>query len=120
MCVEGDDNIVSCAFYEGFGSEYLERDLIFTGHKKGVVNVILASNPKMKLEGTNPDVDMEPNDFGRRFRPRACETDAPSRPGGIQCECSDDLYFTNGTDGVYWRPGRASCKYFWGSYLPLL
>lgn len=39
ICVEGDDNISSCAFYEGSGNEYLERNLIFTGHKKGVVNV---------------------------------------------------------------------------------
>ena len=37
--VEGDDTISSCAFYEGTGNEYLERNLIFTGHKKGVVNV---------------------------------------------------------------------------------
>ena len=39
--VEGDDAISSCAFYEGSGNEYLERNLIFTGHKKGVVNVSL-------------------------------------------------------------------------------
>lgn len=37
--VEGDDLISTCAFYEGSGNEYLERSLIFTGHKKGVVNV---------------------------------------------------------------------------------
>ena len=37
--VEGDDLISTCAFYEGSGNEYLERNLIFTGHKKGVVNV---------------------------------------------------------------------------------
>ena len=37
--VEGDDTISSCAFYEGSGNEYLERNLIFTGHKKGIVNV---------------------------------------------------------------------------------
>lgn len=37
--VEGYDTISSCAFYEGSGNEYLERNLIFTGHKKGVVNV---------------------------------------------------------------------------------
>lgn len=37
--VEGDEMISSCAFYEGSGNEYLERNLIFTGHRKGVVNV---------------------------------------------------------------------------------
>lgn len=39
ISVEGDDTISSCAFYEGSGNEYLERNLIFTGHKKGVVNI---------------------------------------------------------------------------------
>ena len=43
--VEGDDIISSCAFYEGSGNEYLERNLIFTGHKKGVVNVSLLLFP---------------------------------------------------------------------------
>lgn len=39
VCIEGDDAVLSCAFYEGSGNEYLERDLIFTGHRRGVVNV---------------------------------------------------------------------------------
>lgn len=39
VCLEGEEVIISCAFYEGLGNEYLERDLIFTGHKRGVVNV---------------------------------------------------------------------------------
>ena len=45
ICIEGDDAILSCAFYEGSGNEYLERDLIFTGHKRGVVNVNLQPFP---------------------------------------------------------------------------
>ena len=39
VCHEPDDMITACAFYEGSGNEYLERDLFFTGHKRGVVNV---------------------------------------------------------------------------------
>ena len=39
VCVEGDELVTSCAFYEGNGSEYLQRNLIFTGHRRGVVNV---------------------------------------------------------------------------------
>ena len=31
--------IVSCACYEGAGNEWLERDILFTGHKRGVVRV---------------------------------------------------------------------------------
>ncbi|KAL8804345.1 MAG: hypothetical protein Q9182_002627 [Xanthomendoza sp. 2 TL-2023] len=38
VCTE-DDVIVSCAFYEGSGNEYLERNLVFTGHRRGVVNI---------------------------------------------------------------------------------
>ena len=45
ICVEGDDMITSCAFYEGSGNEFLERNLIFTGHKRGVVNVSLLYPP---------------------------------------------------------------------------
>lgn len=37
--IENDDLISSSAFYEGSGSDFLERQLVFTGHKRGVVNV---------------------------------------------------------------------------------
>ena len=36
---ESSDTITACAFYEGSGNEYLGRNLIFTGHRRGVVNV---------------------------------------------------------------------------------
>ncbi|KAI4252235.1 MAG: hypothetical protein LQ352_004401 [Teloschistes flavicans] len=39
VCTE-DDIVVSCAFYEGSGNVYLKRSLVFTGHRKGVVNVM--------------------------------------------------------------------------------
>lgn len=38
VCTE-DDVITSCAFYEGSGKDWLKRQLIFTGHRRGVVNV---------------------------------------------------------------------------------
>lgn len=38
VCTE-DDVIASCAFYEGSGNDWLKRQLIFTGHRRGVVNV---------------------------------------------------------------------------------
>lgn len=34
-----DDQILSCAFYEGVSNEWMARELLFTGHKKGLVNV---------------------------------------------------------------------------------
>ncbi|KPM35037.1 Beige 1 [Neonectria ditissima] len=39
VCFEQDDYIHSCAFYEGAGNEWLENYLIFTGHRRGRVNV---------------------------------------------------------------------------------
>jgi len=36
---EQDDVITCCAFYEGVGNEWLEKNLILTGHRKGVVNI---------------------------------------------------------------------------------
>ncbi|KAI9731699.1 MAG: hypothetical protein M1834_004488 [Cirrosporium novae-zelandiae] len=38
-CDGNDDAVISCAFYEGAGNEWLERDIILTGHKRGVVNI---------------------------------------------------------------------------------
>lgn len=34
-----DDYVHSCAFYEGAGNEWVENCLVFTGHKRGRVNV---------------------------------------------------------------------------------
>lgn len=34
-----DDNVMSCACYEGAGPEWLERDIFFTGHSRGIVKV---------------------------------------------------------------------------------
>lgn len=39
VCIDQDDYVHSCAFYEGAGNEWLENYLIFTGHKRGRVNV---------------------------------------------------------------------------------
>ena len=39
VCISSDDRMTCCAFYEGAGNEWLERELIFTGHARGVVNV---------------------------------------------------------------------------------
>ncbi|KAI9692707.1 MAG: hypothetical protein M1820_009458 [Bogoriella megaspora] len=39
VCHAEDDFVASCAWYEGVGNEWLERELLFTGHKWGVVNI---------------------------------------------------------------------------------
>jgi hypothetical protein len=39
ICAEGDEMITACAFYEGAGHEYMQQSLVFTGHRRGVVNV---------------------------------------------------------------------------------
>ncbi|KAI1178927.1 beige/BEACH domain-containing protein [Nemania sp. FL0916] len=52
VCNEHDDYVHSCAFYEGSGNEWLEGFLIFTGHKRGRVNIWKRSikNGKWVLE----------------------------------------------------------------------
>ncbi|KAI1648773.1 beach-domain-containing protein [Daldinia loculata] len=39
VCSEPDDYVYSCSFYEGSGNEWLENYLIFTGHRRGRVNI---------------------------------------------------------------------------------
>ncbi|PGH19683.1 hypothetical protein AJ80_03838 [Polytolypa hystricis UAMH7299] len=39
VCEQADDSILSCAFYEGQSNEWLERELLFTGHRRGLINV---------------------------------------------------------------------------------
>ena len=36
---DATDNIISCTAYEGAGTEWLERYIVFTGHKHGIVRV---------------------------------------------------------------------------------
>ncbi|EME84725.1 uncharacterized protein MYCFIDRAFT_152935 [Pseudocercospora fijiensis CIRAD86] len=44
LCDREEEEILCCAFYEGAGSEYLERELILTGHAHGVANVWALTN----------------------------------------------------------------------------
>ncbi|KXL51468.1 hypothetical protein M433DRAFT_150591 [Acidomyces richmondensis BFW] len=39
ICDSEDDEMNCCAFYEGAGNEWIERELIFTGHSHGSANV---------------------------------------------------------------------------------
>ncbi|KAI0013823.1 beach-domain-containing protein [Xylariaceae sp. FL0662B] len=39
VCAEHDDFVHSCSFYEGSGNEWLENYLVFTGHRRGRVNI---------------------------------------------------------------------------------
>ncbi|KAI5201148.1 beach-domain-containing protein [Aureobasidium subglaciale] len=39
VCDAEDDEITCCAFYEGADNEWVERVLLFTGHRRGIVNV---------------------------------------------------------------------------------
>jgi hypothetical protein len=61
VCDTGDDYVVSCAFYDGTGNEWLERDIVFTGHKRGIVNVGLFSS--MPSEGS---IQLTPSRYGTR------------------------------------------------------
>lgn len=39
VCDMTEDGVLSCAFYDGHSNEWLERELLFTGHRKGLVKV---------------------------------------------------------------------------------
>lgn len=39
VCESDDDQVMTCVFYEGMSNEWQERELLFTGHKRGVVNI---------------------------------------------------------------------------------
>ena len=39
VCEFGEDHVLSCVFYEGIQNEWLERELVLTGHSRGVVNI---------------------------------------------------------------------------------
>ncbi|KAL4917006.1 hypothetical protein BDW62DRAFT_91411 [Aspergillus aurantiobrunneus] len=52
VCESADDKILVCVFYEGVGDEWQERELLFTGHRRGVVNVWskIIRNGRFELE----------------------------------------------------------------------
>ncbi|KAI0402483.1 beige/BEACH domain-containing protein [Xylaria palmicola] len=52
VCVEHDDYVHTCAFYEGSGNEWIESFLVFTGHRRGRANIWKRSikNGKWVLE----------------------------------------------------------------------
>lgn len=39
VCESGEDHVLSVVFYEGVQNEWLERELVLTGHSRGVVNI---------------------------------------------------------------------------------
>lgn len=39
ICDSQDDEMACCAFYEGANNEWVEKELLFTGHTNGVVNI---------------------------------------------------------------------------------
>ena len=39
VCDSANDQLMSCTFYEGAGNEWVERELILTGHTRGIANV---------------------------------------------------------------------------------
>ena len=73
VCHETEDTITACAFYEGSGNEYLERDLIFTGHRRGVVNVSYTDYANSVQLTSIIMTDLESDNTGRQIRARTCE-----------------------------------------------
>jgi hypothetical protein len=47
ICAEDEHGILSCVFYDGIGHEWIAKDLLFTGHKDGVIRVLPLSHIKL-------------------------------------------------------------------------
>ena len=73
ICHETEDMITACAFYEGSGNEYLERDLIFTGHRRGVVNVSYTDCDDSVQLTLISMTDLESNNTAWQIRACTCE-----------------------------------------------
>ncbi|KAL2861246.1 Beige/BEACH domain protein [Aspergillus lucknowensis] len=52
VCDSTDDKTLACVFYEGVSDEWQERELLFTGHRRGVVNIWckIMRNGRFELE----------------------------------------------------------------------
>ncbi|KAL2846439.1 hypothetical protein BJY01DRAFT_213407 [Aspergillus pseudoustus] len=50
ICDSTDDKALACVFYEGAGDEWQERGLLFTGHRRGVVNIWSKIMPNGRFE----------------------------------------------------------------------
>lgn len=100
-----DDNILSCVFYEGVSDEWLERELLFTGHRRGVVNVsshVLAWILSVVLMRA----DLEQNDSRWKVRAGIDPAAAPCRsePGYWgEYHSRDQLHSGAAAGGIYGR-----------------
>jgi WD40 repeat protein len=83
VCSDHEDWISSCAFYEGTGNEWLESSLVFTGQRRGVVNVwkkiVDKEDGKWKLELVKrlDHVDSRKEDGGNVEAAITCVTPMP-------------------------------------------
>lgn len=90
---DGDDFIFCAAFYEGAGNEWLENQLVFTGHKRGIVNVwkkTVGRDGRWKLELVKC-LEHVAVERGKRDRTTAAVTAVAITPSGV---------FTGDEDGM--------------------
>lgn len=82
VCLEQDDFVHSCSFYEGAGNEWVENSLIFTGHSKGRVNVwrksILADRWTLELLRRLDHVDSKSGNGANTEAGITCITPMPT------------------------------------------
>jgi len=117
ICAEGDEMITACAFYEGSGSEYLQQNLVFTGHRRGVVNVCpfslflpspltpLARPPasKMSILTTWWVKDLEHGHPRGQIPPRPHQAPEPYGSGRIQFLCRHYVYLASAAGTLHGR-----------------
>lgn len=112
---EPDDTVQTCTFYEGVSDEWIERELIFTGHRRGVASVSFSLAPfkTLPLLISSP---LTPHNhrFGtyaltRPVPPRSYAPTAPATGPSPQSSGSTTRTRAGTTVATYPRPSRACC-----------
>lgn len=119
---DGDDDtegITSIAVYEGVGNEWCERELIFTGHRRGIVKVHF--HPRFPLPANMPDLPPHSHTLHALHcaapehslltlvhcsRQRAC----PRRPDGRSLGGARYVHSPAGAERVHGRRGWTCSK----------
>ncbi|KAF2203647.1 beach-domain-containing protein [Delitschia confertaspora ATCC 74209] len=97
---EGEDQICAVACYEGMANEWVERELVFTGHRRGVVKVWHLHPTSSPADGSTWTISLikrlDHSDPGRE--------DGRNMKGGITCilPCPSVVY-TGDEEGRVWE-----------------
>lgn len=109
VCDSEDDaeGITTVAVYEGVGNEWCERELIFTGHRRGVVKVC----PSLLSSSSTSSLTHHHSDFPPLTRTHerfivvhhAHQRPQPRRPDEHDARCACHVHPSHAAQCVHWR-----------------